>query len=188
MITFDAKTHTYKLDGVVVPSVTQILGLANLYEFIDKKLLKRAADFGTAVHKATELYDEGRLNESNLDVALVPYLNGWKKFLNDTKFHVDLAEKLVYSHHGYAGTFDRMGVLDSKNTLLDIKTSTVVPKTTALQLAAYQGAWEEMGGNPVDQLMCVQLKPDSYSIKVYNNPKDYFTFLTFLSVYKWSQS
>lgn len=187
MITFNADTHTYTDNNKILPSVTQVLGLANLYEFVNANLLERAARFGTAVHKATELYDQGKLNTDTLDIALVPYLNGWKKFLRDTQFHVIHNELLVHSDMGYAGTLDRIGLIRGKLTLLDIKTTSVVPKTTALQLAAYKYAFEEMQTRKIDQCLCCQLKPDNYRLVEYNNPSDFFMFCNFLTVYKWSQ-
>lgn len=183
---FDEATHTYTLDGKVIPSVTQILSIANDFSFVNKDVLERASKFGTAVHKATELYDDGILKEHALDTALVPYLNGWKKFLSDTKFEILESETRVYSKHGYAGTFDRLGLLANKLTLLDIKTSTTVVRSTALQLAAYKTACEEMHQKQIQQLIAVQLTPDNYNIKIYDDPTDFLTFRNFLSVYKWS--
>lgn len=185
-LNFDEATHTYTLDKKVIPSVTQILSIANNFSFVDKELLQRASKFGTAVHKATELYDEGELNEETLDLALVSYLEGWQKFLSDTKFKVLESETRVYSEQGYAGTFDRLGMLSNKLTLLDIKTSTTVTRSTSLQLAAYAQAWKEMHNEQIEQLISVQLKPCNYSIQIYSDPTDFLTFRNFLAVYQWS--
>ena len=183
---FDEDTHTYTLDDKVIPSVTQILSIVNDFSHVSTDLLYRASKFGTAVHKATELYDDNELNEETLDLALVSHLDGWKKFLSDTKFEVLESETRVYSEQGYAGTFDRLGKLANKLTLLDIKTSTTVARSTSLQLAAYKQAYEEMTGEHIEQLISVQLKPGNYSIKIYDDPTDFLTFRNFLSVYQWS--
>jgi hypothetical protein len=183
---FDTLTHTYRLDGQVIPSVTQVLSIANDFSFVDKALLGRAAQFGTAVHRMTELYDASELNESTLDVSLLPYLDAWKMFLNNTRFTTVESESLVYSKHGYAGTFDRIGYLDKKLTLVDIKTSATVARSTALQTAAYGHAWTEQKGQPIEQRVSVQLRPCQYAIRAYEDRTDFLTFLNFLNVYKWS--
>jgi len=183
---FDEATHTYRRDGIVIPSVTQILSIANDFSYVNKDVLERASKFGTAVHKTTELYDANELNVTTLDDALVPYLDAWKQFLSDTKFRVLESEVRVYSKHGYAGTFDRVGDLANKKTLIDIKTSTTVARSTGLQLAAYKQALTEDNDIKIDQLISVQLKPNSYSIKIFDNPTDFLTFRNFLAVYQWS--
>ena len=50
------ETHTYLVDGVIVPSITQILKVkfGNKYAGIDKDVLNRAAEKGTKVHEAIE--------------------------------------------------------------------------------------------------------------------------------------
>lgn len=47
--------HCYKLDGKIIPSVTQLLDDGG-YEGIDKEILKYAQDKGTIVHKEIETY------------------------------------------------------------------------------------------------------------------------------------
>lgn len=51
-------THTYLVDGVVVPSITQIMNIkfGSKYKDVDKKVLENAANRGTAVHEAIEKY------------------------------------------------------------------------------------------------------------------------------------
>ena len=53
-------THTYLYDGVVVPSVTQLLQkkFGSKYDGIPKNVLERAAERGTALHKAIEDYEQ----------------------------------------------------------------------------------------------------------------------------------
>lgn len=52
-------THTYLYDGVVLPSVTQLLKkkFGCKYDGIPKSVLQRAAERGTALHKAIEDYE-----------------------------------------------------------------------------------------------------------------------------------
>ena len=52
--------HQYLVDGVCVPSITQILKIkfGNKYENIDKQVLERAAKKGTKVHEAIENFEK----------------------------------------------------------------------------------------------------------------------------------
>lgn len=52
--------HTYIVDGVIVPSITEILKIkfGDKYKYVDQRMLKRAADAGTAVHNAIQNYVE----------------------------------------------------------------------------------------------------------------------------------
>lgn len=52
---YDEEWHCYKLDGKIIPSVTQLLDDGG-YEGIDKDILKYARDKGTIVHKEIETY------------------------------------------------------------------------------------------------------------------------------------
>jgi hypothetical protein len=66
---FDAATHTYRLDGELVPSVTTVLKSVGLVEYshIPQDVLQAAAHRGTAVHYALELLDRGELDYESLD-------------------------------------------------------------------------------------------------------------------------
>lgn len=52
------ETHTYLVDGVIVPSITQILKVkfGNKYNGVSKEVLNNAAKKGTEVHEAIENY------------------------------------------------------------------------------------------------------------------------------------
>ena len=51
--TYNPEWHTYKLNGKIIPSVTKLLE-DDTYVNVDPKILKRAADKGTLVHKEIE--------------------------------------------------------------------------------------------------------------------------------------
>ena len=65
---YDEDTHTYFVDGVVVPSITQLLKIKypKKYEGINSDILKKAANRGTLVHNLIQLYEE--LGLDNCDV------------------------------------------------------------------------------------------------------------------------
>lgn len=139
MLTFDAASHTYRWNGVIVPSVTQCLKTAGVidYSMIPQDILQRAAIRGTAVHKACELWDLDTLDESTLDAEIGGYLEGWKAFIRDTGWSNARIEHRVYQpQHKYAGTFDRTGLLQGGLVCLDIKTGILLDGHRN-QLAAY---------------------------------------------------
>jgi len=60
VIEFIKESHTYLVDGVITPSVSQILAATifkNKYANIPEFIMKRAAHYGTNVHNAIELND-----------------------------------------------------------------------------------------------------------------------------------
>ena len=50
------ETHTYLVDGVIVPSITQILKIkfGNKYKFVKEEVLEETREKGTKVHEAIE--------------------------------------------------------------------------------------------------------------------------------------
>src|SRR5262245_51508384 len=105
----DRDRHIYTLDGKRVPSVTTVLNLVTADELarIPPKTLEAARVFGTNVHAAVDLFNRGQLDEDTLDAPLVPYLDGWKKFLAESGAVVIASELAVYHPIlRYAGTED----------------------------------------------------------------------------------
>ena len=72
-IVLDEATHTYRVGGIVYPSVTQIIDPAH---FGDEWYATR----GTYIHQMIEMHVKGTLDEENLDPQLRPYLDAFKKF------------------------------------------------------------------------------------------------------------
>lgn len=187
-IEFDAATHTYRVNGRIVPSVTQIITSAGLsdYSHVAPQVLELACDFGRACHLACELWDNGELDEAKLDVALVPYLDGWKKFCDHYATKILSSEKRVASaKYGYAGTADKIAVIGGDLCIIDLKTSTAVAPCTALQTAAYQQAYEESTGNIIGRRFAVQLLPGAYKITGYKDKSDFRVFLSALQIHNW---
>ncbi len=138
-LTFYAPDHTYRFAGELVPSVTQVLKSAGIVDYsqIPQDVLLNAARRGTAVHRALEFFDRDELDEDSLSAELRPYLEAYRSFLADSGFQPGHVENRVYHPlHRYAGTLDRLGVLNGEAVVLDFKTGIVLPGH-AIQLAAY---------------------------------------------------
>ena len=54
------ESHTYLYDGIILPSITQILKIkfGNKYSGVSQDVLKRASEKGTKVHEAIENYEK----------------------------------------------------------------------------------------------------------------------------------
>jgi hypothetical protein len=143
----EERTHTYRVDGVVLPSVTQVLEDVGIidYSFLNPDDRAHYLQRGSAVHLATQLDDEGDLDEATVEPAIAPYLEAWRAFRLKSGFTPSRIEHRDYSQeYAYAGTLDRAGTFASKPAtiyILDIKTGTA-PWWVRVQLAAYAAFFE----------------------------------------------
>ena len=151
----------------------------------------RALKFGTATHTATELWDKGILDLKSLSKPLIPYLEGWKKFKKDMAFEIEAVEERVYSDkYHYRGTLDRRGIIAGKRCVVDIKTSVDFHAGTSLQLAAYQGAYNEgkaLKDQIKDRYAVILNDEGTYKIMKYIDASDYSVFLCALSLTNWKE-
>lgn len=174
------------------PRVTGILKAAGLIDFsmVPQGIMERAQSFGTAVHLTTELYDKGTLDMDSLDPSLVPYLDGWKKFLKDYNITIkpdEMEKQFESKRYGFKGSPDRWPEIAGKITVVDIKTSTQMYAATAVQTMAYQMLLEENGVKPKER-KGVQLTGDGlYKIEPYTDSSDKSVFLSALNLYRFKQ-
>lgn len=184
---FEASTHTYRLNGVVLPSVTQVLSILSDFSMVDPAYLAEKADLGEKVHQTLEYFDKGTLNESILHPVLAQYLEAWKKFLADTKF-TPVETETAYVHHKYyyAGRIDRIGIIDNTPVLIDIK-SGVQYKTHALQTAAYAMLYNQNKSKKeqVKRRWAVYIRTDGYKIEKHVNDADERVFLAALTIHNY---
>ena len=98
-----------------------------------------AAIRGTDVHALAERLVHGE--EVEVPEHLSAHVSGYADWLDSTGLEPLLTERPVASRQWrYAGTLDLIGKLDGRLWLLDVKTSSGVYGSTALQLAAYGNA------------------------------------------------
>ncbi len=190
-LAYDADAHEYRVDGERWPSVTEILSPLNELDGIPAHVLRRAADFGTNVHLAVHLINTGRLDRASLDDALAPYVAGWDAFLRDSGAVV-VASEVRVMHPGlrYAGTMDSAIRMKRRTRTtvhaLDVKTSATVPRTCALQTAAYREAYALVRPDLSKTRYCCHLRRDgTYRLIPYESPGDWNTFVSALNVHRW---
>lgn len=187
-LTFDEVNHIYRRYGIIKPSVTQILQEAGLIDFsaVPKEVLERASNFGTAVHKTTELFDKNILDFSYVSNPIIPYLKAWQDFLEIYKIKILAIEKQFYcAKYDYCGTIDRIVYSETlkKEILIDIKTTSSISPTVNLQTAGYAIGIDK----PNITRMAVQLKENHFRAVLCDSATDTAYFLSALNVWKWKK-
>lgn len=122
-IEFDEPTHTYHVDGVEYPCVSDILRFlrSEVYKDIPESVLQIAADRGTRVHKQTEQLDKTGTCEVDFDTK--HHILEYKAFRKKYDPIWNMTERPLWNPElCYCGTIDRYGLIDRKNWLIDIKT------------------------------------------------------------------
>lgn len=180
MIQFDESTHTYTVDGVILPSVTEITRFLS-YDYKSDKpwLAKEAAGRGTRIHELCALMDYGE--QIFVSPDLIGYIDAYHQFLID---YAPIWEKIEYPVGslglGYAGTLDRYGYMDGY-TIMDIKTGVLHPAPLRAQLSGYDSLLS--GLFPVDYLCALRLSRDgTYDFR--RVPLDMDLFSACFTLYK----
>jgi len=187
---FEPEPHKYTLNSIVIPGVSEILK-ANGLDFFSKvrpDVLSAAQKFGTAVHRATALWDKQDLAIDMLSEPLKPYLNAWIKFKKDSGYEIWAIEQPIYSKKLWvAGTPDRIGKL-KKPGVLDIKVDNEYEQWVALQLAFYLTLWNERHPDQkIKERLAVILSPDKYRIEEYKDPTDFDTIMAMRRIYEYKK-
>lgn len=155
------ETHTYLVDGIIVPSITQILKVkfGKKYEGIDKDVLQRAANKGTKVHEAIEkLCKTGEVEELK-EVKNFIFLQKQYKFeVLDNEVPIILFKD---DEPIAAGRLDLVLKMDDKVGGGDIKrTSTLDKEYLAYQLNLYRIGYRQCYGVEWEFLKGFHLRED----------------------------
>ncbi|MFH2075229.1 MAG: hypothetical protein ABIJ57_07775 [Pseudomonadota bacterium] len=170
MLTFEPGEHLYRWNGVIVPSVTGILGewvqTGNFYistftgARIPVEAFDKARDFGTAAHRMIALDIAEDLDEDALDPKLAAVLKNWQQLRGMIRPEIIMSETPLYcSAHGYAGTPDIVCKIKGVLSICDCKTGLL--GHCAAQLAAYE--------IPVREKLKTRARFDRYGLSL---PKD----------------
>jgi hypothetical protein len=187
---FDAPSHTYRLAGRRLPSVTEILGILVDFSDVPPAVLENARRRGEQVHAMIDLDNREQLDESSVTDELAPYLEAWRRFLSESGAVVISSELRVYhAKLGYAGTADLLLDWNGRYVLPDIKATSVVPKTVGVQTAAYAAAYHEMHGGRGrrPERACIHLKDGKHQVHWRRDQADYQMFVSCLNVYRFLQ-
>lgn len=186
--TFTEQKHRYEMDGKQIPSVTQVMTLAGISDIsgVPAHILDRAAAIGTAAHQACELMDKDDLDLDSLDEQITGFVAAYAKFRKETGFTPELIEyraigDLVGVKYGMC--VDRVGVIDGKEYVIDLKTSSKPRPEWAIQTMAYAEGLERKDAHRG----AVHLRKDgTYSFIEYaNHQADSLTWAAALLIADW---
>lgn len=168
MITFLEEPHIYLVDGVITPSVSEILHFIfpDKYKNVNKKILNKKAEYGTTIHESIEMY-ENNLRTMSLEEAFdvtvqakdLSYIQeaSLKQFLkvkSENKLTVLEQETMIQYKRLYAGRFDMIADINGLMCLCDIKTTAELDEEyLSWQLSYYELA----AGKTFDKLYAIWL-------------------------------
>ena len=136
---YDDDTHTYLVDGIIVPSVTQVLKVkfGGMYESVAPEVLKKAGERGTAVHKSIEDYCTKGIDLGTTEVRHFRFLKNYydlKPVKNEIPIIVCKDDIPVT-----AGRLDMILDIGDDRAVADIKTTSTLNKEyLAYQLNLYR--------------------------------------------------
>lgn len=148
-LAFEDSTHTYRLDGEIIPSVSRIMEPLKeaTYSGISEKTLRNAANKGSSVHNSIENYFKFQIE----DVAPEhrAYFDAFLAWLSEAQPIVVVGSEVRIYHKilRYGGTidliyYDKDGLL----TLADFKTTyTISDMSCGVQLESYDQALASHG-------------------------------------------
>ena len=142
-IEFLEDVHTYVCDGVIIPSVSDLIRFhfPEAYKGIPDEVLKKKASYGTKVHRMIESFINKEITmeeiqkkkmDPNIKIAVEQFeilRKNWAFFVKDM-------EQIVSYKGRYAGMYDIRTIDDC---IVDIKTTAELHEDwLALQLGLYQ--------------------------------------------------
>jgi len=155
MIEFLEKPHIYLVDGVITPSVSEILHFIfpDKYKGVDKRILNRKAEYGTKIHEAVEMFEinlktmtleeafDVTIQAKELNYIQEASLRQYVKIKRENIIAVLEQEKMIQFERKYAGRFDMIASIRGEVCLCDIKTTAELDKEyLSWQLSYYEMA------------------------------------------------
>lgn len=158
---YDDETHTYIYEGIVLPSVTQIMKLkfGGKYDNVKAGIVRKAAKKGTMIHQAIEkLCQEGEVEDFK-EVRNFRFLQkhyGFKVIDNEIPIVLFKDDVAIA-----AGKIDLVLDIDDEIYLSDIKRTAVLDKEyLAYQLNLYRIGYQQCYGQKVVGLRGMHLRDD----------------------------
>ena len=160
-VEFDSESHTYLVDGLTVPSVTEILkSKFNDYAFVSRSVLEQASAKGTELHKAIELYETTGQTNDLQEFRNYLFL---KKRIGFTNISNELP--VIYEENGkvlFAGQLDQIIEMNGELGINDFKrVSSPNKEKIAYQLNLYKIAYEQSYQKQIKSLSFMQLREDT---------------------------
>jgi len=197
---YDDKAHSYKVEGVKVPSVTRVVdgcfpkdlthwALSIGQEEYDK-VINDALEIGNDTHQWIEHYIKyGHActePEDYISKSVNAFLD-WTTEYNPE--WVDAERKVYCDKYKYAGTVDAVAKINGRVCVIDFKTSKKVYKPYHLQVTAYAQAIKRMDGLrrwPLGMILRLDKETGEFEQKVFEPKHNFNTFKKCLELKQWS--
>lgn len=163
MLEFIEETHTYLLDGKIIPSATQLLKeiFPLKYDNVPINILEEKSEYGTQVHKFIEIIEKKKPKKPlsyikkyyNPNIYQEESLKDYLKIKEKYNIVITDSEKRVHYLDKYAGTLDLKGFVNNKSAIIDVKTTYELDEI----YVAWQDSLYELADGKVDELYCIWL-------------------------------
>lgn len=190
MIEFIEQEHIYLYDGVIIPSVSEILHFIfpDKYKNVDKKILNKKGLYGSKVHEAIECLEQNK-TLPELDIMQEFSIKQYMRLKEKYDIKVQAQEQMINYKDIYAGRFDMIAEINNLSCLCDIKTTAQLDKEyLSWQLSLYEFAFMNMyGGAKFDKLYAIWLPKKGYGELVEIERKPISEILRVLKEFKESK-
>ncbi len=190
-------TSLYRIDGVRVPSVTEILGICGLTDMsgIPRDVLEVARLRGEEVHLWCEMLDKGDVSpEDDPDSSIEGYVAAYLLFKREAGVEVvDSEFPILNVRYRYAGTVDLAAYRrklrePARIFTIDRKCVALVSEATCLQVTGYGSAmdWGVRSLKWTHGRESLQLRADgTYRLKQYDRHDDYYDWAACVRLAHW---
>lgn len=185
MITFLEEPHIYLVDGIITPSVSEILHFIfpDKYKGVDKRTLNKKAEYGTTIHESIEMYEANiktmRLEEAfdvtvqakDLSYIQEASLRQYVKLKRENNIDVLEQEMMIQYEGKYAGRFDMIADVSGSISLCDIKTTAELDE----EYLSWQLSYYELAMNKTfDKLYAIWLPKKELGVlkEIKRKPKE----------------
>lgn len=176
---YNEELHKYYVNGVEVPSVTDICSPISFQRLdaLQKSMLDRAKARGTRCHEIAEEYLlVGEIDIDEIETEYIPYVQQFVLWVKTYRPKVLYTEKRLWGKD-FAGTLDLICEIDGKIINVDYKfTSAMDKKSLSVQLEGYDRLAKENGIH-IDESWVLHIKKDGYVFKPITKDKEWFNLL-----------
>ena len=185
MITFLEEPHIYLVDGIITPSVSEILHFIfpDKYKGVDKRTLNKKAEYGTTIHESIEMYEANiktmfvdeafdvTVQAKELSYIQEASLRQYVKLKREHKIDVLEQEMMIQYKGKYAGRFDMIADVNGALSLCDIKTTAELDE----EYLSWQLSYYELAMNKTfDKLYAIWLPKKELGVlkEIKRKPKE----------------
>jgi hypothetical protein len=176
---YDEENHKYFLDGVELPSVTEIAKpISNeRLNSLQNYLVEIARKRGSRCHELFEQYFLlGDLETEEIESDYFPYVQQFVLWAKAYRPKVLYTEKILFGED-FCGTADLICVIDGKLCIVDYKvTSQADKKSLSVQLEGYYRLCRKYGID-IQECYYLHIKKDGYVFKPVKRDPEWFDIL-----------